>query len=523
MADDDQDRGAAPDPWDEIVADGLGDFGDDTLNFEEAAGEAVTPVEPPPSGDEAEPDVAAAAAEAVRGDAEETGIEDWLSGDDMETVPGSPVLSVFAPEEIAGGLSGIDIGTGTSGIAEDVEPGPVQDDDTFSVAPAAAAVPAAVALASPQARKPAVKSRGIGRLLGIMVGGLLAIPVALAVLLFGLGQDPLGLAGLVPSSLLPATLRPPSPPAAVVIAAAPAEPVAVEAVPPPAEPAMSEPTEPEADQAATLVPDAEPSAPPAVADDVATIGTAPEPEVPAGPAAVVDAAVVESQPASMPEPDPSVPEPSPDAVALAARKLDALAAEPSHVPAPAAAPEPLDMAALDAAVAEAAALGEALGAVDDRGNRAYTLLRTRWYRSLARVAEELVALDHAAVAAGHPLDAPPESVAHLHGTIGGREPLTAELAALAPDWLAYAKRGSDGVVLPVTFDSARRVGPYWTARATLTDAAGRPRTVTLISRTEPAAVSGERLVVTGVALDDAVVWAADVRPAAAAGDAAAGF
>lgn len=567
MADDDQDRGPKPDPWDEIVADGLGDFGDDMLTFEETAGEAVTPVDPPPPGDEAEsdPDVAAAAAEAVRGDAEETDIEDWLSGDDVEAGAGSPVLSVFSPEETAGGLSGVAIGTGTSGIAEDVEPGPVLEDEVggvtfaatsaagdsavddwagiepvpgadaaagagaeemFEVTTAAAAAgSAAVALAGPQARKPAVKSRGIGRLLGIVLGGVLAIPVALSILLFGLGQDPLGLAALVPSSLLPAKLRPPNPPAAVVVAVAPAEPAAVDEVPPPAEPALPEPTETVADEAANSAAEPEPSVAAVVVDEAAGIETAPEPEVPADPAAVVDVAVVDPQPVPepvpMPEPGPPLPEPPLDAVAVAAPALDALVAEPSPAPAPP--PEPLDMAALDAAVAEAKELGEALGAVDDRENRAYTLLRTRWYRSLARVAEELVALDHAAAAAGRPLDASPENVALLHGTIGGREALTAELAALAPDWLAYAKRGSDGVVLPVTFESARRVGPYWAARATLTGAAGRPRTVTLISRTEPTAVSGERLVVTGVALDDAVVWAADVRAAAAAGDAAPGF
>ena len=170
---------------------------------------------------------------------------------------------------------------------------------------------------------------------------------------------------------------------------------------------------------------------------------------------------------------------------------------------PLAPPPALATAALDDAVGEAAALSEALGAVDDRETRAYTLLRTRWYRSLARVAEELVALEHAAAAAGRPLDAPPENVVLLHGTIAGREALAAELATLAPDWLAYGKRGSDGVVLPVTLDSVRKVGPYWTARATLDGRDGQPRSLTVISRSEPAPES-----FTVLTTVEQAVWAA---------------
>jgi hypothetical protein len=574
MADDADDRVPAPDPWDEIVAEGLGDDGaEETLRFEEPAGDTPPPVEPS-DGDQVEPgpDVAAAAAEALRGDAEEAGIEEWLSGDDGQVDAGSPVLSVFAPEENAPGLSGVDIGTGTSGIAQDGEPALVQDeigddafpaesaaggsstadwadvepvpaaaaaagddtDGTFDVTTAgAAAAPAVVAATGRRAGASAGKSGGIGRVLGIVLGGLLAIPVTLAILLFGLGQDPFGLATLVPSQaafLLPATMRPapPQPPMAVV--AAPVDAATLDEVPPVPDPGMPEPASSEPASPEPAMPEpAEPVAAVTVADEAASIATEPEPAAPADLAAVGDAAPVEPQPAAEPEPEPMpMPEPPLDAVAVAtpdldAPGLDALVAEPPAIPPPAPQPPPLDTVALDEAVGEAAALGEALGAVDDRENRAYALLRTRWYRSLARVAEELVALEHVAAAAGRPLDTPPENVALLHGTIVGREALATELAALAPDWLSYAKRGSDGVVLPVTFDSARKVGPYWTARVTLTAAAGQPRTVMLICRSEPAAAAGDRLVVTGVALDGGVIWAADVRATAAGADPAPGF
>lgn len=552
MADDDE-RGPAPDPWDEIVADGLGEgFGEETLPFEAADAESGTPVEPPPDGAAgASDDFAAAGSE---GDGiEAASIEDWLTEGDGETDAGSPVLSVFAPDEPAApGQSSIDIGTGTSGIGDDGEPGDLGDatgGEAFSgvseadeagadawagieavpvgtaasdeaVAPfdlgdgAAAAGAAATLAVTPatggHARKPAGKSRGLGQLAGIVLGGILALPITLAILLF-FGLDPLGLAWLVPSSLRPGK---PPPPAAVV--AAPVEPAPIADVP-----AVPEPAEPMVEEAPAVAADAVP-----VVDEPVPAGDDPVPMAPAGEvvaAAPAEPPQLEPEPVSMPEPvampEPVEPAPPPDAVVVAEPVPDTVVSAPPADPVPAPAPQPvLDTVALDEAVGEAAALSEALGTVDDRKDRAYTLLRTRWYRALARVAEELVALEHAAAAAGRPLDAPPENVVLLHGTIGSRDELAAELAALAPEWLAYAKRGSDGVVLPVTLEFARRVGPYWTTRATVADAVGQPRTITLISRSEPAGVPGEKLVVTGVALDGGVIWAADFRGSTAGGD-----
>jgi len=520
----DDDRGPAPDPWDDIVADELGDApGEVSFRFEDAPAEETSAEEASAAGatelvaeSPVLPDTTADTGEAAAVEAADNAlVEEWLSDD----APASevPPLSVFAGEESSGGSSAIDIGTGASGIGlhgtptqEEIGdagfPGITDDgDDTGAgwpaidtsagesddgaatggfpdVAPAPAVAAAAGAAAKKVVKrpaKPAKKAGGIGQMVGVVLGGLMAIPITLAILIYGLGKDPFGITKKVPSEvafLLPAKFRPGyKKPAASSDAPGGS---ALDALPT----ALPETTEPAVD--------------PLPADPV-------EP----APADPIDGAV--------PAPDmPADPTPEPDVAAIDPPGLDAL-----DPPAPVAPPEPppLDTAALDEAVGEATALSEALGIVDDKENRAYKLLRTRWYRALARVAEELVAVENTAATTGRPLTGAPDNVAALHGSIGGREALVAELAALAPDWLAYAKRGSDGVVLPATFDSARKVGPYWSARVTLTGADGQPRALTVITRGEPAAIAGDRVVVTGVALDGAVIWAADVR----GGDAAA--
>lgn len=603
MPDDDK-TGPEPDPWDEIVADGLGDdFGIGSPSPDDGLTDPPVDVSALTGGDDDGgplPDVAAGPPDTEAGS-----IEDWLTDDDGGGAAESPVLSVFAPEDPAAGLSDVDIGTGASGIAlhgeadPDAAAGDSADDgtdvgdwaDVEAVAADGAAVgepqddaaedaaAATVALdESPRAETPARRS-GIGRWLGIALGALAAVPVALGILLFGLGQDPLGIAGLVPRQaafLLPSGVRPAAPAPVTVAtpqpvappgdAAAPvtdeaapitdeAAPADTDASPAPAADAAADVAVASADAAPAPVgePDVPPTADGMAVEDPAPVASVEPPEEstsdsvtdPAADPAMdpsadstVDAAMdstndgladepavaaVEPEPPTEPAVGPgsqpaASPEPPLDALAAVAPPLDPVdpvdPVPPGDEPAPApvvADAAALDTAVLDEAVAEAAALGEALGVVDDRGTRAYRLLRTRWYRALARVAEELVALDHAAAAAGRPLDAPPDNVALLRDAIGGRDVLAAELAALAPDWLAYAKRGSDGVVLAVTFESTRRTGPYWTTRATFDAADGRPRNVTVVSRTEPQAIVGDRLLVTGVALDAAVIWAADVR------------
>lgn len=514
MAADDDDRGSAPDPWDDIVAEGLGeDAGEVSFRFEEAASEAAPAAEMPQ--EESADGGPASDADA----AEHALVEDWLSEDD-DADAGAPPLSVFPTDDVASGSSTIDIGTGTSGIAlhgapeqeeigaeafttpdgEDADAAVTawpdadaggQDDgavvgfpDLAAGGAAVAGVAAAASAAKPVRRsaKPASKkSGGIGQMIGVVLGGLMAIPITLGILIYGLGKDPFGVTKQVPADvafLLPEKFRPGYRKPSAAPAGAGAS--SLDSLP-----TVTEPTAPGLDEVAA---------------------GAGEPALPEEPVVPDEAAVADTN--MPPEPEP---EPVPDVAAIDVPSLDSLDATPVPAPAAVAEPPPLDTAALDEAVGDAAALAEALGTVDDRGTKAYTLLRTRWYRALARVAEELVAVENTAASTGRPLEAIPDNVAALQGTIGGRDQLAAELAALAPDWLAYEKRGSDGVVLPVTFESARKVGPYWATRVSLTGADGSARSLTIISRSEPAAIAGDRVVVTGVALDGAVVWAADVR------------
>ncbi|MFM7109397.1 MAG: hypothetical protein ACKOZU_12505 [Planctomycetaceae bacterium] len=500
----DDDREQAPDPWDEIVAEGLGEgTGEISFTFDEPGDSAAAdaPAAGLDAGDGPGPEASAA---------EDALVEHWLSGGDGEA--GEAVRLDAPSEDHAAGSSAIEIGTGGSGVKlhgapeqEEIGGGATDDqaaetwlgidtsgsdDDAastggfpdISTAGAESKPDSAPPAPKTPARRPAKsvknvkkKSGGIGQLVGVVLGGAMAIPITMAILIYGLGKDPFGVTKRVPEQvafLLPEKFRP----------------------------GYKKPVAPK--------PDADAPGPSALDDlpSVPATDTEPAPADVAG----VDKPVMPDDPVPLPEPDPAP---------AAEPGLDDLAVTPA-----AAEPPPLDTAPLDDAVAEAAALCEAIGAVDDTGSAAYKTLRKRWYRALARVAEELVVLDNAAATSGRTVGGATDSVAALHGTIDGRELLRGELAVLACFWLAAVSRDSDGVVVPVTFESSQKVGPYWRTKSSLADAAGTSRTLTVISRTEPAAVVGDAVVVTGVALDreGTVIWAADIR-AAGGGGLSAGF
>lgn len=69
--------------------------------------------------------------------------------------------------------------------------------------------------------------------------------------------------------------------------------------------------------------------------------------------------------------------------------------------------------------------------------------------------------------------------------------------------------------MPATFAGARQVGPYWYSRVSMAEAGGRSREVAVISRAEPAAAAGDAVLISGLVLDGDVLWAVDVRSAAA--------
>ncbi|NBT13532.1 MAG: hypothetical protein EBS56_08130, partial [Planctomycetia bacterium] len=190
-------------------------------------------------------------------------ISDFLGDDPFGEPEAANDLHVVGEVPLSSGSSHVEVGTGTSGVVSPSEIDPVSDieatddwadtiesestlDDFPAVEPAAvdaprfdggdadesgddfpvggpesdpvvaddmAAAGAAVATAvAPVAARPArSQGGGIGQLIGIVLGGLMAIPITYAILLWGFQRDPFKLAGMLPeqvASLLPEKVQP---------------------------------------------------------------------------------------------------------------------------------------------------------------------------------------------------------------------------------------------------------------------------------------------------------------------------
>lgn len=577
----DDDKNEAPDPWADLVADDLAgdsqDKGGEEMSFSfvdettpPAAPQPDEPVSEEPAATVNDDDVGAWLT-AVDDDSAGAGAVDVAEADAADV---APPLSVFAPEEGAPELasqSSIEIGTGFSGIdmsagdggsqAETATEGlenwggldaerSAENDETdafagvaadaetdFGIdagdsdatemeestlsfeaaAPVAAAAATAVAAPRAAAAKPRAKGGGLGPMIGVVAGGAMAIPITMAILLWGFQRDPFGVAKQLPESmafLLPQKFQPGFKKRA---AASPDAPAALSLD----------------DLAATTpIPDAPAADATEPVADAAPLGDTPATEFGAE-SGLPDAAVAAVDPLApatdaAPKLDATEPElsdplfPDPDAPAPAIPDPLAADATPAASPAPVAAVEPappvlppLDTAALEAAVAEAAAALEAAAAVQDHSDIAGKKLLVGWYKSLARTADEFVKLENEAADTGRPLEGTQERLAELHAGLAGQDAVAAMLPKLAADWLAYARRDSEGILLPVTFESAKKVGPYWRSKVQL-EAGDQMRELAIITREEPAAVAGDRLLVTGIVFDGDVIWAADVRSPAAA-------
>ncbi|MFM8735974.1 MAG: hypothetical protein ACKOC8_12370 [Pirellulales bacterium] len=469
------------------------------------------------------------------GEAAEAPVETTLgvfSPDDTDaTDEPQDAIEPFADSAAAGEPSEIEIGTGTSAISSpsdidamegfagfgepgdapspDDEPaeqfsfgdmasqaGETTADETETIAFAAAAAGAAVAVAGGDAAAPTPAKRpgrakpkkqsGIGQMLGVVLGGAMAIPITLAILIWGFKKDPFKVTKHVPESvafLLPAQFQK----------------------------GYVKPLEggPDLSDAPSL--DDLPSADTAVVDPA----TEPAPADVATEELVAEEPLAQEpadEPAAMEEPE----EPASGEVAASNEPMEEPAV-PESPPAPPAAPEPppLDTAALDGAVGDASTALDALRAVVDPDDPVRKTLMIDWYKHVARVAEELALLEREAADTARPLQATPENVAALHAAVVATPGLIDDLERLSRNWLAYSKRPSDGVVLPATFGGARRVGPFWRSQVTIAEAGGKSREVTVISRTEPAVLPGDVVLVTGLVLAGDVVWGADVRSARA--------
>jgi len=476
-----------------------------------------------------------------------------IADDDIDAWLGEPAqpLTVFAPDEPratdpAEGDSAVEIGTGDSGIpaAGDIDPqgsgsDPWAEDaltesqsfpvmhtepdadmegeaaaeeamfDTEDVtsteeAIAVAASTAAAASATPRgrgAKRPARRKKGVlGQLIGVVLGGALAIPVVAGILigLMWVGwPDTMGIRRKMPKQLA-FLLPPPAGRGAVADG-------------------------PDLSAARTLDDLGVPDAP---ADQAASDASGTEPEPGTEPAAASPApdlglpdVAVADEPADSAEPvDPAEPVAAgtdPLADILGGNGADSPAEPPAEPPAvpeppPPPEPEPLDTAALDTAAQAAKAAFSAVVAVEDPADPVRKRLLVDWYRSLARVAEELALLERLAADTGRPLTEPPAAFADMQKEIAARPRLRDELSALTAKWLAFGKR-TDGVVMPVLFASSRRVGPWWCSKVTLVESDAKRRDLLIVTRSEPAAVPGDVLLATGLTIEPDVVWASDLR------------
>jgi len=331
------------------------------------------------------------------------------------------------------------------------------------------AVAPAPSAAKKKASKPAKSSGGgIGQMIGIVLGGLMALPITYAILVWGFQKDPFKFTKMVPPGmafLLPEKFQPGY-----------RKPLAAGL--------------PKLDQAASL--DSLAKAEQGVEPPMATADDA-------GAAAPADEAVAESTPSAEPAEKPAAP------------ADDLFSEEPAKEPAAPVVPEPepLDYSALEAAIARANASFDELSGVADPEDPARKKLLVGWYKNLAAVAEQMVFLETAAADSARPLQKAPEQMEAVIAKLVGSETLVGDLGRLSGMWLASKKRPVDGAVLVATFNGARQVGPYWSSSITVSGK--EPKTVAIISRREPLASAGEQVIVTGVLFDGNALWAADCR------------
>lgn len=422
------------------------------------------------------------------------------------------------------------------------------DAGAAALAAAAAGAATGAAIDAKPVKRQRAKKGGLGQMIGIVMGGLLALPITFAILIWGFRKDPLhlvqhvpeSLAVLFPQDLVPGAVRRGSDgvaggptlddvPAVVDVQAEPSildEPTAEPVVDPVLEPvAAAEPAPAESS-----------SEPPmATADasiaDLPPLGTPASEVMGVDPAAVAVAAAAAPVDVLAPSADPfgdlspvmPVPsEPLAPAEPQAPSGPQAIAEPQEATPPALPEPEPLDLSAVESAVAAAGEAYEAVQTADldvdpdpARQTRRRNRLLVDWYRQVSLVAEELSALERVAADTGRPLESPPEAVTRLQDAVVGDQTRLDELTKLSRDWLAYKGRSTSGIVMPAVLAGVRHVGPYWCSTVTVAESGDRTRDLVVISRSEPAAARGDAVLVTGLIVDGDTLWASDVRPAVA--------
>lgn len=308
------------------------------------------------------------------------------------------------------------------------------------------------------------RDAGPGQIVGVILGGVLAIPVTLAILLWGFQRDPLGIAAGIPEPLrflLPRKLR--------VVSTSGTTPVRT----------SSPGLDTVAAEAARAAATGRPSLP------------APDPSAP-----------IEQGVAGDPSAEPT---PSEDRAAVVTA-LDQVV-----IPLE---PPPIDVGksgarfeALDEAVARGLAATDGIDALSDDRDAALVA----WYRDLADAAREASAAERRAMEAGSPAG---DVVARLD-PLARRllESHLGTLETLGAMWLSSVRRPSDGVLLAATLEESKAVGPWWGGKLSIRGDA--PRSVVFLCGLDPRAMPGDRILVVGVLVDPGTMWLVAAWPAPA--------
>ena len=335
---------------------------------------------------------------------------------------------------------------------------------------------------------------GLGQMVGVVIGGLLAIPVTLAILLFGFQRDPLQITPKVPDGLrfiLPSRFR-----SAGMDRRTDSTTIV------PGRLTLDQIPTPDAAAAAADEPNPEPGVPPApeltIVDEGELAGGAivPTSAAPAGDVGGADSGL------------PASPPP---------HRFDEveLVVDPVSVDAGSVGGEPgrkagaIDLAPVAAAISAATSATDSLG--PDSAVQEQALVG--WYRSLSLVALELAKVERTAIESGRPSSEVVEGFAELRRRLAVDR--HSELELLGSMWLASEKRPSDGAILVATLEAARPVGPWWGGR--LTVGGETSQRLSFLSRSAPRAEAGEQVIVVGVLGDSGTIWAVDIGSTPAAG------
>jgi hypothetical protein len=337
-------------------------------------------------------------------------------------------------------------------------------------------------------------------MVGVVIGGLLAIPVTLAILLFGFQRDPFHVTPKVPDGLrflLPSRFRSAGMDRRTDQTTARPGRLTLDQIPPP-----------NAAAAAADGPDPEPAVPPApaatIVDEGELVGGA---IVTASGAPTDDLGGAERGPPASPPPHPI------EEVELVVDPVSVDAGSVGGEPGRKA--EAIDFAPVAAAIGAAMSATDSLGEGDDPGGdptaREQSLVG--WYRSLSLVALELAKVERAAIESGRSSAEVIDRFAELRATLAIERHDDLEL--LGSMWLASEKRPSDGAILVATLEAVRPVGPWWGGRLAVGGEA--PHELSFLTRSAPMAQPGDAVIVVGVLGESGTIWAVDIGALPAVG------